>query len=282
MDLPKFMDKKYIISSLDLSRYQQVFELCPKNGIRRVYGHLPCQPISLNLNVIQPVPKAVLQVRDTIIDILIDMYLRECNFDLAMRLISISPSTIRRHYVKIFGRYRDQLHRPRFKPSPIKNTHIRLSRTLMLLSDLYDGMAFLGNHGRDKYIAMETTVKLLPRTSADLYPWCYTGRINIAATTKPEIVDHPNFVSVACGFYLTDICYIAGIGRAGVITTSFVKTPIINLVFRNSEGDLIAEAGNTYQEFRSFARLIERCFNPNAGVFITIAEDEVMKILPLN
>lgn len=278
--------KRYIVSSRDLNRHQYLFQV-NHDGVERIKTQLPEQFFECNYTLIQPVPNTVLQVREDIIDLLINTYLKQCNFELAFRLISISAATIRRHYKRIYGTYLSRRRHLvysktlRIRQPPLVTIHTRLSRSLQFISDIYDSIAYLGNYTRVLYFALRTTINLLD--PVDIYPWDYRGPMEIIDTLKPEILGHPTYAAICLGPYISDICWIAGYPRCGSILSSFMRTPVINLILRDADDNLIPDAAyfQTHDEFKSFAELTRYCLGPNTGVFITVHDAAVIKTLPL-
>lgn len=278
--------KRYIVSSRDLNRHQHLFHVT-HNGVERIQTRLPEQTFEANGILIQRVPKALLQVREEIIDLLINTYLKQCNFELAFRLISLSSATIRRHYKKIYGHYLPRNRQQPFSKNlkirqpPLSPMHIRLSRTIQFISDIYDSIAYLGNYTRVLYFALRTTIHI-PEPE-EIYPWDYAGPMEIIDTLKPEILGQPTYAAVSLGPYISDICWIAGYPRAGSIHSSFMRTPIINLILRDADDNLIPDAAyfQTHEEFKAFAELIRYCLGPHTGVFLTVHDAAVIKTLPL-
>jgi len=273
-------DSLYIITSRDFNRHKKIFEISPKRGILHpVKSQFPEETYALNFTDILPIPPAMLQVRAEIIDLLIMSYLRSCNFELALRLISIDPSTIRRFYKKIFGNFNPQL----LQTPSVIIIHYRIARTLKFAMNIYDSIGFMGNQAGDLYFALQTTISSPYYPHYQINPWNFTGPIDILQTQKPNIPNHETFQALMIGPYLTDVCWISGSGRNGIIRSSFLHVPIIHLIFQDKYDNLIPDISyvRNNSNFRSFALLLKHCFGPRTGVFITVHDASLIKSLPL-
>lgn len=285
---PRAAKQVYIISSQDFQHNQTIYRIGPDTRIQRIHpgiqlGVYPAL-IPQTPQHMYPLHPAMLQVRETIIDLVIWSYLRTNNPEMALPLICIDSSTLRRFYNKVYGSFYPNTpgYRRLHQPCPIR-VHLRISKTLQFIRNLIDLFIAFNVDDSFEYIAAETTIDRDYFPGHSIAPWDFAGMIDLVETVRPLMIQpyHRAFRAIQTGDFVTDIAWVAGLSSHGLLISDLVRVPVIHLILKDVEDNLIPRRNQMRHniEFQHFARLLKHCFGPHTGVFVSVYDPTNSQVL---
>lgn len=243
-----FLEEDRFLQRID---YRPVHKLYPQNDTPLCFTQLPPE------------------LKDMIIEILIDTALVNRQIILAIKYIFINAYHVNRFYNRFFELDLALHHKT-------LASILRVSALLNLFRDTDDWLidaARIPVGFKNMSINLGSHIDLLK-------PWSYEGEFEIDTVAQPTVLfpescKNLNMTQVITGPFHTEIVWLGGTARYGLIDVKYYKNPIImytlcNIEFTGSE-DLDVNADFFVQpEWEGFGNLARLIFGHNAGVFFQI------------
>lgn len=206
-----------------------------------------------------------LEVVHIVIDYAIQMCIEGMNISKAFQLLCLDRPTLIRFYRRWFGRSEYLItFRPHF---------FRLSNTFQLFQNVIDNLVQFPNEEHDHYIALDIEYQTGCYKASKWYnPWNFNGNINIIQIPRPGIYSIEDFRAFVTGPYVTDIVWMNGLSRKGVVVSDFFRLPVIVFVLTDHQGEIIPEKKDLerHEAFQGFAKLLKIAFGPTTGIFFAV------------
>lgn len=241
--------------------YRSLYRIEPDCSVRLV-EYKPeidlCQPTQKRFDLALP-----REISYMIIDRLILNYIRECNFEMAMALISIDKPTIVRFYFQHFAS--DYW-------VPFRTAFQRLTHMFHLMQKVYDGVIQFPNEEHDHYIGLDIQYQGTYRPGRAYNPWNFNGTVNLIQIPKPGIFGIEDFRGFVTGPYVTDVVWMNGRNDRGITYSDFFRLPVIVFVFTDQEENIIPERKvmEKHGAFQTFTKFLKMAFGPTTGVFFAV------------
>lgn len=209
-----------------------------------------------------------LEITEKILQHLMLLYLKSGNFEKLLQLISISPHQIRRFFRQFFGP---------LDTVDVIRLHIRISEMFKLATEIVESLVCFPNEEHDHYFALEIlhTKRFHPYYS--YHPWNFRGKVSLFQIPKPGILHVEDFRAFVTGPNITDIVWMTGYGRNGVVATNYYRQPVVVLSFCDKEGHVVPEKDTIQNSatFKGFATMLRIAFGPTSGIFFSVKEEYI-------
>jgi hypothetical protein len=250
---------QFIITTSD-TEYNHVFAV-DKYGLKRIqidYDDDLCPPSLSNPSF--PFPWEITEI---CLWNLLDSYLCTRNYSLAMELLTINKRLMLLFYNRLFKT--DSL----YHELSTLGFQSRLSSMFHLLYDLW---FFLSEYDHPFF---EITVP--PYKNVDrYYPWNYEGEMAVFQYLQPPAIVSRNknidYMQYRTGALSTDIILLAGKFKAGILTASYCRTPVIYLRFIDFNNVVypLSPHLQSSKEWASFVLLLKKGYGAATAVLIEV------------
>ena len=260
--------KKFIITSTDFDHYQTIFEV-KQNTLHLVrydfeedLFHDEFATTSFKFAL----PTEIVQ---KILFHLILTCIKSANFEKALSLISISPYQIK-HFYRFFFGAPETLH--------VATLNLRISEMFKLADEIVHGIVQFPNEEHDHYFALEIMYKKHFQPYYQYQPWNFNGSISLFQIPRPGIINLEDFKAFVTGPNLTDVVWMTGYTRNGIVATTFFRQPVITLVFTDRKGNVIPELHTIKNSttFKGFADILRLAFGPTSGIFFAVKGEYIL------
>lgn len=193
------------------------------------------------------------------------LYLASGNFEKMLGIITISKYQIRHFFRKFFGP---------LDTMDIVRLNRRLSNMFKLADEIVKAMVGFPNEEHDHYFALEIFHKKQFHPYYAYNPWNFYGKVSMFQIPRPGILGVEDFRAFVTGPYITDVFWMNGYERNGLIASNFYRQPIIVLQFVDKKGFTIPEKDVLVKSkaFKGFADMLRIAFGPTSGIFFAVKD----------
>ena len=213
------------------------------------------------------------EIKDMIIEILIDTALEGKHISFAMQYITTNRYHVKHFYTRFFPESTLPTDQPTYA------CILRVAALLSLFRDTDDWLIDRPKHPVGFYSMNIDLGNVLEHVK----PWGYEGDFEIEATSQPTVLfpEHCKNLSmnqILTGPYHCQIVWLGGKVRDGIVDVKYYKNPVIvyNLFDVKDLLEVDVEVSAEFfvtPEWEGFGKLARMIFGHNAGIFFQIASD---------
>lgn len=254
-----------IITQPFVKDYHTIFQVVSGGGIQRfrlkkVFDL--CVPDKETYSISFPNEIVVL-----VLKFLINMYLKEAMFELAMPLIAFCKHTLRSTY--------DELFTIPDHPIATISLNFRLSRTLLFCQAVVDAVTDTPRDFSECFV-VETRHGYF---QGNCYPWFLDSQVSVDAMDHFFIDGVQEHRTIPLGPDIHHYAWIQSHEREGLHYTRYFRSPIIVLAIISYNNLQILTKDNLDPAFYTIKKILKLVFGPHLGLYLYSGDDLDMNMV---